>query len=295
MKTKPIKKAVFPVAGLGTRFLPATKAIPKEMLSILDTPLIQYAVEEAYEAGIEDIIFITGKGKAAIEDHFDHSPQLEKLLSERNELETLEKIKALLPSKNRMAFIRQGSPRGLGHAVWCARSLVGDNPFALILADDIFQGPKPALKQLMETYEKVGGNVVSVMEVPESDISKYGILKPGKVDGKLVEVEGLIEKPTIAEAPSNLAISGRYIIQPEIFDHLERSRIGANGEIQITDSLVNLIGQQPFHGVKVDSTRYDCGSKLGLLRANLAFALERDDLKDQVQEMINSLYRPEKD
>jgi UTP--glucose-1-phosphate uridylyltransferase len=279
---KPVRKAVFPVAGLGTRFLPATKAMPKEMLPIVDKPLIQYAVEEARAAGIEEIIFITGRGKISLEDHFDHSYELESLLESRRKFDVLEELKQLLPESGmRITFTRQGDPLGLGHAVGCAQSIVGDEPFAVLLADDVFKGPSPCLKQMMEAYNETGGNMVAVMEVPDEHTSRYGILTPGSDDGTLVEIKGLIEKPSREEAPSNLAISGRYILQPEVFNHLANGKKGTGGEIQLTDSMTKLIGTQPFHGFRYEGKRFDCGSKTGWLEANIAFALDRDELKEQ--------------
>lgn len=284
---KPVRKAVFPVAGLGTRFLPATKAMPKEMLPIVDKPLIQYAVEEARAAGIEEIIFITGRGKTSLEDHFDHSYELESLLESRRKFDVLEELKQLLPESGmHLTFTRQSDPLGLGHAVGCARSFVGDEPFAVLLADDVFKGPTPCLKQMMDAYNEIGGNMVAVMEVPEEHTSRYGILTPGNDDGKLVEIKGLIEKPSASESPSTIAISGRYILQPEIFGHLANGKKGTGGEIQLTDSLTKLIGSQKLHGFRYEGKRFDCGSKTGWLEANIAFALDRDELKEQTLEIL---------
>lgn len=285
--TKTIRKAVFPVGGLGTRFLPATKAMPKEMLPLVDKPLIQYAVEEARAAGIEDFIFVTGRAKHAIEDHFDISFELENTLSGRGEEQRLEAVQAMRPGPGRIAFIRQGEPLGLGHAVWCAREFVGDEPFAVLLADDVFMADKPCLQQLTEAYAITGGNLVAVADVPREHTRRYGILDVERDDGRLVSVKGLIEKPAPAAAPSTLAISGRYILQPGIFDLLGRAEAGAGGEIQLTDSLARMIGQAPFHGLRYDGRRFDCGDKLGFFEANIAFALQRPDLAEGVKAVLS--------
>ncbi|MDA5194707.1 UTP--glucose-1-phosphate uridylyltransferase GalU [Govanella unica] len=286
---KPVKKAILPVAGLGTRFLPATKAMPKEMLTVVDKPLIQYAVEEARAAGIEDIIFVTGRGKSALEDHFDHSYELESILAARGKTDVLEDLYSLLPEEGRISYTRQQVPLGLGHAVWCARNLVGDEPFAVILADDLVHAPVPCLGQMVEAYHEVGGNIVAVMDVPRDQTNRYGILSPGAERGRLVEVKGLVEKPAPEVAPSTLSVIGRYILQPEVFGHLSDRQKGAGGEIQLTDSLARLIGQQPFHGFRFDGVRYDCGDKVGFLTANIALALDRPDLRAGVQDYISTL------
>lgn len=285
--TRRIRKAVFPVGGLGTRFLPATKAMPKEMLPVVDKPLIQYAVEEALDAGIEEFVFVTGRAKQAIEDHFDVSFELEHTLRQRGNERMLKIVHDVLPAQGRVAYTRQGDALGLGHAVLCARELVGDEPFAVLLADDLFLSAKPCMRQLVETYEKTGGSVIAVMEVPPDQTNRYGILDIDSDDGELVGVKGLVEKPKPAEAPSNLSIIGRYILQPDIFDFLAEKRTGAGGEIQLTDSMARMIGGKPFHGLRVQGKRFDCGDKLGFFEANLAFALEREDMADGVRRMLS--------
>ncbi|MBO81047.1 MAG: UTP--glucose-1-phosphate uridylyltransferase [Citromicrobium sp.] len=285
MAHKPIKKAVFPVAGLGTRFLPATKAIPKEMLAIVDRPLIQYAVDEAREAGIEQMIFVTGRGKTAIVEHFDIAFELEQTMEERGkDLAILDSTRA---TPGDIITVRQQVPLGLGHAIWCARAIVGDDPFAIFLPDELMigqEGSSGCMKQMVDAYEKVGGNLISVLEVPQETVSSYGVIDPGKEDGKLTEVNGLVEKPPVAEAPSNKIISGRYILQPEVMRVLETQGKGAGGEIQLTDAMARMIGQQPFHAVTFDGARYDCGSKVGFVEATLALALERKDMGDEVRD-----------
>jgi UTP--glucose-1-phosphate uridylyltransferase len=284
---KPIRKAVFPVAGLGTRFLPATKAIPKEMLPIVDRPLIQYAVDEAREAGIEQMIFVTGRGKNAIEDHFDIAYELEKTMSERGkDLSVLEPTR-LAPGN--CAYVRQQEPLGLGHAIWCARDIIGDEPFAIFLPDEFMHGSPGCMAQMVESYHRTGGNLLSVLEVPRDQVSSYGVIAPGAADGKLTEVKGLVEKPKVEEAPSNLIISGRYILQPEVMRVLENQGKGAGGEIQLTDAMAQMIGNQPFHAVTFDGARYDCGSKTGYIEANLAVALSRPDMADEVRAMARRL------
>jgi len=285
--TKRIRKAVFPVGGLGTRFLPATKAMPKEMLPVVDKPLIQYAVEEAAAAGIEDFIFVTGRAKQAIEDHFDVSFELEYTLAQRGEGDRLSAVRTVRPANGRVSYTRQGEALGLGHAVLCARELVGDEPFAVLLADDLFLSDKPCMQQLVEVHEVTGGNVVAVSDVPREHTNRYGILDVGDVDGDMVTVRGLVEKPAPEDAPSTLSIIGRYILQPEIFEFLAESKAGAGGEIQLTDSMARMIGGKPFHGVRVHGQRFDCGDKLGFFEANLAFALRRDDLAEGVRQILN--------
>ncbi len=280
---KPIRKAVFPVAGLGTRFLPATKAIPKEMLPIIDRPLIQYAVDEAREAGIEQMIFVTGRGKVAIVEHFDMAYELEKTMEGRDkDLSMLEPTR-LTPGN--LVTVRQQVPLGLGHAIWCARAIVGDEPFAILLPDELMIGSPGCMKQMVEAYNEVGGNLISVLEVPHEDVSSYGVITPGARDGALTEVKGLVEKPRIEDAPSNLIVSGRYILQPEVMRTLENQEAGAGGEIQLTDAMARMIGTQPFHAVTFAGKRYDCGSKVGFIEATLAIALEREDLRDEVRAM----------
>ena len=288
---KPIRKAVFPVAGLGTRFLPATKAIPKEMLPIIDRPLIQYAVDEAREAGIEQLIFVTGRGKTAIVEHFDVAYELEATLRDRAKtLDALEPTR-ILPGN--LVTVRQQVPLGLGHAIWCARAIVGDEPFAIFLPDELMIGQPGCMKQMVEAYNEVGGNLISVLEVPESEVSSYGVIKPGKrgfgPGGALTEVLGLVEKPRREDAPSNLIISGRYILQSEVMRVLEHQGKGAGGEIQLTDAMSRMIGEQPFHAVTFAGKRYDCGSKVGLVEATLAIALERPDMRDEVRAIATRL------
>lgn len=287
MTHKPIRKAVFPVAGLGTRFLPATKAIPKEMLPVVDRPLIQYAVDEAREAGIEQMIFVTGRGKSAIEDHFDIAFELERTMIDRGK-----DISVLEPTRlgpGNCAYVRQQEPMGLGHAIWCARDIVGDEPFAIFLPDEFMHGSPGCMAQMVAEYEKVGGNLLSVLEVPREQVSSYGVIDPGQADGKLTEVKGLVEKPKMEAAPSNLIISGRYILQPEVMRVLEHQGKGAGGEIQLTDAMAQMIGQQAFHAVTFDGARYDCGSKVGYIEANLAVALSRPDMADEVRAVARRL------
>jgi len=287
---KPIKKAVFPVAGLGTRFLPATKAIPKEMLPIIDRPLIQYAVDEAREAGIEQLIFVIGRGKTAIVEHFDMAFELETTMAEREK--SLAILEPTRVQPGNLVAVRQQVPMGLGHAIWCARAIVGDEPFAIFLPDELMvahKGSTGCMKQMVEAYEQVGGNLISVIEVPESEVSSYGVIAPGQQDGTLTEVTGLVEKPKREDAPSNLIISGRYILQPEVMRVLEGQAAGAGGEIQLTDAMAKMIGQQPFHAVTFDGRRFDCGSKTGFVEATLALALEREDMADEVRSMARRL------
>ena len=289
---KPIKKAVFPVAGLGTRFLPATKAIPKELLPIVDRPLIQYAVDEAREAGIEQMIFVTGRGKTAIVEHFDIAYELETTMGERGkDMGVLEPTRA---TPGDIITVRQQVPLGLGHAIWCARAIVGDEPFAIFLPDELMIGKKGGtgcMKQMVDAYEQVGGNLISVLEVPHEEVSRYGVIDPGAEYGALTEVTGLVEKPPVAEAPSNKIISGRYILQPEVMRTLENQEKGAGGEIQLTDAMAKMIGNQPFHAVTFDGRRFDCGSKAGFVEATLSLALERDDMGAEVRAMAERLLR----
>lgn len=265
-----IRKAVFPVAGMGTRFLPATKAVPKEMLPVVDRPLIQYAVDEALEAGIETMIFVNGRGKMAIEDHFDMAFELERTQADRGKSVAALEGTRLLPGN--AVFVRQQEPRGLGHAIWCARDIVGDEPFAIILPDEFMVGQPGCLKQMVDAYDKVGGNLICALEVPMEETPSYGVLDPGARDGVLTEVNGLVEKPKAGTAPSNLIVAGRYILQPEVMDLLATQEAGAGGEVQLTDSMAKLIGKQPFHGVTFAGERFDCGSKLGFAQANFALA-----------------------
>ena len=278
-----IKKAIFPVGGLGTRFLPATKAMPKEMLPVVDKPLIQYAVEEAAEAGIEEFIFVTGRNKTAIEDHFDHSFELEATLAAKGKDEALGLVKDMLHNPGSVFYVRQQQPAGLGHAVWCARHLVGPEPVAVLLADDLILG-KSCVKEMVMAYS--GGNMVAVMDVPREQTGSYGIVTPGQDDGRLVQVDGLVEKPDPASAPSNIAVVGRYIISPEVFETLSAQERGAGGEIQLTDALAKQIGKAPFTGVRFSGERFDCGSKLGFLQANVAFGLNNDGMRDELRSWL---------
>ena len=285
--TAKIRKAVFPVGGLGIRFLPATKAMPKEMLPVVDKPLIQYAVEEAQAAGIEQFIFVTGRGKSAIEDHFDYSSELAGTLRDQGKTEYLDAITRWLPAAGSIAYTRQQEPLGLGHAVFCARHLVGNEPFAVLLADDLVLSDQPCLGQLLDVYAETGGNVVAVVDVPREETRRYGILDIETDDGRLASVKGLVEKPEPERAPSTLSIIGGYVLQPEVFDFLAERRAGAGGEIQLTDALASLLGRQPFHGLRFEGRRFDCGSKSGFLHAGLAFALARDDLHDEVMAILD--------
>ncbi len=285
-----VKKAIFPVGGLGTRFLPATKAMPKEMLPVVDKPLIQYAVEEAQAAGIEEFIFVTGRNKTPIEDHFDRSYELEDSLTARGKTDALEQVRRFMPSPGQVAYTRQMEPLGLGHAVWCARHLVGDEPFAVLLADDLIMAETPCLAQMVDVAEGTEGNVVAVMDVPREHTNRYGILQVnGDPDGRQVEVAGLVEKPDPAHAPSTLSVIGRYILMPEVFGHLERHETGAGGEIQLTDAMAKMIGAHPFHGLRFEGTRFDCGDKVGFLEANVAYALAHQDLGDDMRAVVRRL------
>ena len=281
-----VRKAVFPVAGLGTRLLPATKSIPKEMITIVDRPLIQYAVDEAREAGIEQLIFVTGRGKAALVDYFDQAYELEATL--RGKGKSLDVLEPSNASFGEVITVRQQQPLGLGHAVWCARHIVGDEPFAVLLPDELMAGKPNCLAQMVEAYEKVGGNIVAALEVPDSETHKYGVITPGASDGRLTEILGLVEKPAPGTAPSNLMLPGRYILQPEVMRALDAQETGAGGEIQLTDALAKLIGQQPFHAFRFGGERYDCGSAAGFVIANIAMALERSDVGPAVKTFLSS-------
>lgn len=286
---KTIRKAVFPVAGLGTRFLPATKAMPKEMLTLVDRPLIQNAVDEARAAGIEEFIFVTSKGKGALEDHFDNHSELRRTLEEKGKQRELRLLDTTDIMSGELMFTRQREPLGLGHAVWCARHLVGDEPFAVLLADDVVLSEKACLRQMIEAYNEVGGNVVAVTDVPREHTKRYGIIDVEHDNGHLVKVKGIVEKPEPAVAPSTLSVIGRYILQPEVFALLDEKQTGAGGEIQLTDSLSRLIGKQPFHGLRYEGTRYDCGDKVGFIQANVAFALAHPELGPAVREAVKQL------
>ena len=284
---KAVRKAVFPVAGLGTRFLPATKAMPKEMLTIVDKPLIQYAVEEAREAGIEQMIFVTGRGKSALVDHFDVAFELETTMTGRGKsLDPLASARSIAGS---IVAVRQQEPLGLGHAVWCAREIVGDEPFAVVLPDDLMWGRPGCLRQMVDAYEKVGGNIICAQQVPREKTASYGIITPGGSDGSLTEIHGLVEKPSPRKAPSTLAVVGRYILQSDVMRVLDKQEKGAGSEIQLTDAMAALIGTQPFHAVEVDAVRYDCGDKAGFVTANIALGLERADLGPAIRAFIANL------
>jgi UTP--glucose-1-phosphate uridylyltransferase len=285
---KPLRKAVLPVAGLGTRFLPATKATAKEMLPVVDKPLIQYAVEEARAAGIEQFCMVTGRGKTALVEHFDIAFELEHTLRERNKTEALAMLSHTSVEPGSMTTVRQQVPLGLGHAIWCARTFIGDDPFAILLPDDLVLSDVPCLKQLADAYRQTGGNVVAVTEVPREQTDRYGILKVGRETGRLVEVTGLVEKPAPADAPSNLSIIGRYVLMPEVIGHLARMERGAGNEVQLTDGMARLIGEQPFHGLRYEGRRFDCGDKVGFLEAQIAFALKRPELADAVRAFLKT-------
>ena len=289
MTHKPVRKAIFPVAGLGTRFLPATKAIPKEMLPIVDSPLIQYAVDEAREAGIEQMIFVTGRGKSVIEDHFDIAFELEHTMTARGKDISVLANTRLSPGN--CVYVRQQEPLGLGHAIWCARDIIGDEPFAIFLPDEFMHGSPGCMKQMVDAYHQIGGNVISVLEVPHNDVSSYGVIAPGATNGAVTEVLGLVEKPKVEDAPSNLIVSGRYILQPEVMRILEGQEKGAGGEIQLTDAMAQMIGQQPFNAVTFTGNRYDCGSKVGYIEANLALALQRPDMAEQIRAIALNLLK----
>jgi UTP--glucose-1-phosphate uridylyltransferase len=282
-----VRKAVFPVAGLGTRLLPATKSIPKEMITIVDRPLIQYAVDEAREAGIEQLIFVTGRGKSALVDYFDQAFELEAtLIAKGKSLDVLEPSNA---GFGEVVSVRQQQPLGLGHAVWCARHIVGDEPFAVLLPDELMIGQPNCLAQMVEAYERIGGNIVAALEVPPQETHKYGVIDPGASDGRLTEILGLVEKPAQGTAPSNLMLPGRYILQPEVMRALDAQEAGAGGEIQLTDAMAKLIGTQPFHAFLFDGERHDCGSAAGFVIANLAVAAARDDVGPAVREFTAAL------
>ncbi|MFL6764796.1 MAG: UTP--glucose-1-phosphate uridylyltransferase GalU [Sphingomicrobium sp.] len=281
-----VRKAVFPVAGLGTRLLPATKSIPKEMITIVDRPLIQYAVDEAREAGIEQLIFVTGRGKSALVDYFDQAFELEATLKAKGK-----SLDVLEPSDARfgeVVSVRQQQPLGLGHAVWCARQIVGEEPFAVLLPDELMIGEPNCLAQMVEAYEKAGGNIVAALQVPESETHKYGVIDPGATDGRLTEIRGLVEKPAPGTAPSNLMLPGRYILQPDVMRVLDAQETGAGGEIQLTDAIAKLIGKQPVHAYRFEGERYDCGSAAGFVIANLAMALDRSDVAPAVRDFLSS-------
>jgi UTP--glucose-1-phosphate uridylyltransferase len=286
MSAKPLRKAVLPVAGLGTRFLPATKAMPKEMLTVVDRPLIQYAVDEARAAGIEQFCMVSGRGKTALIDHFDVSYELEATLRERGKLDALSQLERDRLQPGAITTVRQQEPLGLGHAIWCARTFIGDDPFAILLPDDLVLSKTPCMAQLAQAYRETEGSVVAVVEVPRDQTNRYGILKTGADDGRLVEVTGLVEKPKPEVAPSNLSIIGRYILMPSVIDHLSKMERGAGNEVQLTDAMAKLIGDTPFHGLRFEGERFDCGDKVGFLEAQIAFSLARPDLASDVQAFL---------
>ena len=287
--TKRVRKAVLPVAGLGTRVLPGAKTTPKNMLNIFDRPILSYVVEEARAAGIEHIVFVTGRGQGAIEDYFDANPEIETALEAKGKTDVLAEVRADLPTPGGMSFVRQMAPLGLGHAVWCARHIIGDEPFAVMLPDMLMAADTPALAQVVASYEKVGGNIIAVEPCPDGEAHKYGIVALDGQDGRLNRMTGMVEKPAPGTEPSNLFISGRYILQPEIFDLLERQGKGEGGEIQLTDGMVQLMKTQTFHALEYDGITYDCGDKIGLLRANVAFALRRPEFADAARAAIQAL------
>jgi UTP--glucose-1-phosphate uridylyltransferase len=286
---KPLRKAVFPVAGMGTRFLPATKAVPKEMLPVVDKPVIQYAVEEAKEAGIEQFIFVTGRGKHVIEDHFDHAYELEALLSFRDKTDELDSLLEALPPSGSVSFTRQQQPLGLGHAVWCARHFVGDEPFAVLLPDDLVVAKRGCLSQMVEAYRETGGCVIAVQDVPRAETRRYGTIDPAGEHGRMVAIKGIVEKPEPEKAPSTLCVIGRYILTPNVFEELERKERGAGNEIQLTDALARVIGTTPFHGYRFEGQRFDCGDKVGFLHANVAVALSRADVGGPLRELLRGM------
>jgi len=287
--SKRVRKAVLPVAGMGTRVLPGAKTTPKNLLNVVDRPILSYVVEEARAAGIEHFVFIVGRGQGAIEDYFDSSPEIEGALEAKGKTEILADLRRDLPKPGEMSFIRQMAPLGLGHAVWCARDVIGDEPFAVMLPDMLMAADRSALAQTVDAYEKVGGNIVVVEPAPEGETNKYGIVALDGRDGRLNRMTGMVEKPPLGTEPSNLFISGRYILQPEIFNILETQERGAGGEIQLTDGMFNLMKSQTFHALEYEGTTYDCGDKIGLLRANVAFALRRPDLADEARAAIKAL------
>jgi UTP--glucose-1-phosphate uridylyltransferase len=285
-----VKKAVFPVAGLGTRFLPATKAMPKEMLPVVDKPLIQYAVEEALASGIEQLIFVTGSGKGALENHFDRSFQLEETLRQRQKIELLKEVESLVPESGTIIYTRQSEPLGLGHAIWCARDIVGDEPFAVLLADDLIKSETPVLHQMVKEFDRLRASTVAVIEVPKEETSKYGILDADQTTEQTFRVNGMVEKPPTDQAPSNMAVIGRYILTPRIFDILGEQGKGAGGEIQLTDAMSQLLTEQPIFGYRFEGTRFDCGDKAGFQMANLAFALEHPEIKDTLLPYLQKMF-----
>ncbi|WP_430465441.1 UTP--glucose-1-phosphate uridylyltransferase GalU [Tabrizicola sp.] len=294
MKPKKVTKAVFPVAGMGTRFLPATKSIPKEIMTLVDRPLIQCAIDEARAAGIKEFIFVTSKGKSALEDYFDHSPELESTLRKAGKDDLLEILKETNMDSGAIAYLRQNRPMGLGHAVWCARRLIGDEPFAVLLPDDVIAAEKPCLQQMIEAYEQTGGNMVAAMEVAPAKTSSYGILDIAEDMGAIVQAKGMVEKPKAADAPSNLAVIGRYILQPKVLNNLNKLKQGAGGEIQLTDAIAEETRDGKVYGYRFRGQRYDCGSKSGFLQATVAFGLARPDLRDEFGTYLQDLMAMQK-
>lgn len=288
--TNKVTKAIFPVAGLGTRFLPATKSVPKEIMTLVDRPLVQYAIDEARAAGIEDFIFVTSRGKDALEDYFDHAPQLEAELIAKNKTDLLEVLRATNMESGQIAYMRQHKALGLGHAVWCARRLIGNEPVAVLLPDDVIAADKPCLQQMVEAYADIGGNMVAAMEVPDEQTSSFGILDVEDSDGPVLPIKSMVEKPPRGTEPSNLAVIGRYILAPEIMDHLDQKKAGAGGEIQLTDAIASEIGgPRAVSGFRFEGQRFDCGSKSGFLRATMSFALSREELRDDLADYIKEI------
>ncbi|GGE15525.1 UDP-glucose pyrophosphorylase [Gemmobacter megaterium] len=286
---KKVTKAVFPVAGLGTRFLPATKSIPKEIMTLVDRPLIQYAIDEARAAGIKEFIFVTSRGKSALEDYFDDAPELETALKKKGKMDLLDELRSTNMDSGAIAYVRQNRPQGLGHAVWCARRLIGDEPFAVLLPDDVIAAEKPCLQQMVEAYAEVGGNMVAAMEVPPEKASAYGVLDVAQDMGSVVQVKGMVEKPAAGTAPSNLAVIGRYILSPKVLQNLNRMKQGAGGEIQLTDAIAEETETGNVHGFRFRGQRYDCGSKAGFLQATVAFGLARAELHDELAEFLTHM------
>ncbi|GGW28854.1 UTP--glucose-1-phosphate uridylyltransferase [Gemmobacter lanyuensis] len=296
MKSRKVTKAVFPVAGMGTRFLPATKSIPKEIMTLVDRPLIQYAIDEARAAGIKEFIFVTSRGKSALEDYFDHAPELENTLKRAGKNDLLEVLKTTNMDSGAIAYVRQNRAMGLGHAVWCARRLIGNEPFAVLLPDDVIAAEKPCLAQMVEAYEETGGNMVATMEVPPSKASAYGVLDIAEDMGAIVKAKGMVEKPKAEEAPSNLAVIGRYILSPKVMTNLNKMKQGAGGEIQLTDAIAEEVGEEGtgVYGYRFSGQRYDCGSKAGFLQATVAFGLSRPDLQDEFSSYLHDLIAQQK-
>lgn len=296
MKSRKVTKAVFPVAGMGTRFLPATKSIPKEIMTLVDRPLIQYAIDEARAAGIKEFIFVTSRGKSALEDYFDHAPELESTLKRAGKNDLLEVLKTTNMDSGAIAYVRQNRAMGLGHAVWCARRLIGNEPFAVLLPDDVIAAEKPCLAQMVEAYEETGGNMVATMEVPPSKASAYGVLDIAEDMGAIVKAKGMVEKPKAEEAPSNLAVIGRYILSPKVMTNLNKMKQGAGGEIQLTDAIAEEVGEEGtgVYGYRFSGQRYDCGSKAGFLQATVAFGLSRPDLQDEFSSYLHDLIAQQK-